>query len=77
MLEATVTSTGQVTIPKRIRQRLGVAPGDRLEFVEEGGVMPLRKKVETSPFNKYRGILTRLKGSDPDRLVEEMRGRWL
>jgi AbrB family looped-hinge helix DNA binding protein len=29
---ATVTSKGQITIPKRIRVRLGVKPGDRVAF---------------------------------------------
>jgi antitoxin PrlF len=31
---ATVTSKGQITLPKRIRQRLGVKPGDRVSFRE-------------------------------------------
>jgi len=34
MSTATVTSKGQVTIPKDVRVRLGVHSGDRLEFIE-------------------------------------------
>ena len=34
MATATVTSKGQVTIPARVRSRLGVDAGDRIEFVE-------------------------------------------
>lgn len=34
MASAIVTSKGQVTIPKSVRDRLGVDAGDRLEFVE-------------------------------------------
>lgn len=34
MATATVTSKGQVTIPVEVRQRLQVAAGDRVEFVE-------------------------------------------
>ena len=33
MPAAKVTSKGQVTIPKEVRQALGVEPGDRVSFV--------------------------------------------
>ncbi|HWL85872.1 MAG TPA: AbrB/MazE/SpoVT family DNA-binding domain-containing protein [Polyangiaceae bacterium] len=35
MPSATVTTKGQVTLPKKIRQRLGVRPGDRVAFREK------------------------------------------
>ncbi len=34
MSEATITSKGQITIPARVRQALGIGSGDRIEFVE-------------------------------------------
>ena len=38
MSTATLTSKGRVTIPADVRQKLGIGPGDRIEFVEvEGG----------------------------------------
>jgi antitoxin PrlF len=34
MASATVTSKGQITIPVRVREVLGLDAGDRVEFVE-------------------------------------------
>jgi AbrB family looped-hinge helix DNA binding protein len=36
MASATVTSKGQITIPAKVREALGLDPGDRVEFVETG-----------------------------------------
>jgi antitoxin PrlF len=36
MLDAKVTSKGQMTIPKAVRDRLGIRPGDEVEIVIEG-----------------------------------------
>ncbi len=33
MLKATVTSKGQITLPKQIREKLTIRTGDQLEFV--------------------------------------------
>ena len=37
MASATITSKGQTTIPKTIRDRLGLKAGDRVEFLIEDG----------------------------------------
>ncbi|TLZ54084.1 MAG: AbrB/MazE/SpoVT family DNA-binding domain-containing protein [Gammaproteobacteria bacterium] len=34
MAYATLTSKGQITLPKSVRERLGVEAGDRIEFIE-------------------------------------------
>ena len=34
MALATLTSKGQITIPKQVRQNLGISTGDRVEFIE-------------------------------------------
>lgn len=42
--EATITSKGQVTIPKGIRERLELEPGERVEFVLDDGELTVRRK---------------------------------
>jgi len=75
MAKTRITTKGQVTIPKEVRERLGLRPGDELEFIEEGGVFRLRKRVDPEVFKKYRGYLKEWAGQDSDDLVREMRGQ--
>ena len=54
----TIGSRGRITLPQEIRLRLGIAPGDKVEFVCEKSrtvVRPLRPPG--NPFEKYVGIL--------------------
>ena len=75
MAKTRITSKGQVTIPKEVRQRLGLRLGVELEFIEEDGVFRLRKRLPPDALKKYRGHLENLVGQDPDELVREMRGQ--
>lgn len=55
-----VTTKGQVTIPKEIREALGIEPGDEVEFERTESGYELRKEEPTTadgddPFEKYRG----------------------
>lgn len=46
----TVTSKGQVTIPKEIRERAGVSEGDRLDFrIDERGRIVVEPVAEERP----------------------------
>ena len=55
---ATMTSKGQITIPKEIRQRLGLERGDRVIFECEAGRVVLKPyRGETNPFAAYVGAL--------------------
>jgi AbrB family looped-hinge helix DNA binding protein len=74
MAAAKVTSKGQITVPKAVRERLGLAPGDTIEFVEVAGAFTIRRRDEGSRFGKYRGYLRQRRGQDPDALVDELRG---
>jgi AbrB family looped-hinge helix DNA binding protein len=43
MPTSTLTSKGQITLPKRVRERLGLQPGDRVDFeIEDSGDVRLR-----------------------------------
>jgi antitoxin PrlF len=54
-VESAITSKGQVTIPKAIREHLHVKPGDRVKFfVHPDGTVVLLPKV---PVTALRGIL--------------------
>lgn len=55
-----VTTKGQVTIPKEIREALGVEPGDEVAFERTDSGYEIRKEAPTTeeggdPFEKYRG----------------------
>jgi antitoxin PrlF len=49
MPTSTLTTKGQITLPKEVRNLLGVAPGDQLDFVigQDGSVrvVPLSRPV--------------------------------
>ena len=68
MVTAKVTSKGQITLPKKIRERLGVHPGENVGFEEKGGLLIIRKVVAKSPFDKWVGKLKHLEGRRSDEL---------
>jgi AbrB family looped-hinge helix DNA binding protein len=56
MAASTLTSKGQTTIPKEIRELLGLEPGDKLDFiVEADGRVVLRPA--TLDVRELRGLL--------------------
>jgi len=53
-----VTSKGQVTVPKPIRERLGLKRGDRIEFIaEDRRTVVRRARVKGNTFAEYAGAL--------------------
>jgi len=76
----TVTTKGQVTIPKAVREELGIEPGDEVEFVRtDTGEYHLSKQAPTTeagedPFEKYRGAAAS-DDSMPDRM-SRLRGEY-
>jgi len=54
-LESAITAKGQATIPKAIREHLGLKPGDRIKFfVHPDGSVVLLPKL---PASALRGIV--------------------
>ena len=56
MPRSTVTSKGQVTIPKEIRDQMGLKPGDRIDFVRDRSGRISLKAINTD-FRSLRGII--------------------
>jgi antitoxin PrlF len=54
-----ITSKGQVTIPKGIRDEFGFLPGTEVEFVEDEGEIRIRKVAGGS--NRGREIVEHLR----------------
>lgn len=75
MATAKITSKGQITLPLEVRKRLGIGPGDEIEFQEENGRYVLLKKVTSSPFDSYLGFLQDKRGSDPDKIIDQLRNQ--
>jgi antitoxin PrlF len=59
-VQATITSKGQVTVPKIVRDRLHLRPGDKLEFlVDEDGT--LRVVPVTASLRQLKGMVQKTK----------------
>jgi AbrB family looped-hinge helix DNA binding protein len=72
---AKITTKGQVTIPKDIRDELGVDAGDVIDFVRQDGTVRVYKVLAEDPFEEYRRYFKDLAGQDVDELIDEWRGR--
>jgi AbrB family looped-hinge helix DNA binding protein len=56
MPKATVTYKGQITLPKAVREQLGVRPGDRVSFREiEGGAIVV--EADTVDLMELKGAM--------------------
>ena len=61
-----------MTIPKELRERLGIRAGQILEFEERGGKLTLSKRMPRSPVDELYGVLPRQRSTDE--LIEQLRG---
>jgi AbrB family looped-hinge helix DNA binding protein len=71
-MKSRVSERGQITIPKRLRERLGILPGQVLEFEADHGRLVATKVAARDPVDAVYGMLGE-KGST-DEFVDEIRG---
>jgi AbrB family looped-hinge helix DNA binding protein len=73
-MKAAVSEKGQVTIPKALRDKLGIRPGQVMEFEARNGLLVGRKAdAYQDPLAEITGILE-LKES-VDEYLEAIRGK--
>ena len=54
-----VTAQGQISVPAKVRQRLGVGPGSVLEWTEEGDRVVVRKAGRHSSEDIHRVLFSK------------------
>ena len=73
MLNSVITSKGQTTLPKAVRENLGVVPGDRVRYVifdnNEVRIIPMRPLSRLFGFCNYDGPSVTLE--DMDRAIAD------
>ena len=72
-MKATVAERGQVTIPKPLREKLGIRPGTKLDFKDDRGKLVAVKVSDEVPVGRVFGCLG--KGMKTDAMIRSLRGR--
>jgi antitoxin PrlF len=72
-MKAVLSEKGQVTIPKPLRERLGLRPGQILDFHEDRGRLVGTKHPREDPIEKVYGVLRMGRGTDA--IIRRLRGR--
>jgi AbrB family looped-hinge helix DNA binding protein len=73
MMKAKVAERGQVTIPKALRERLGIQPGTVLDFQEDHGKLVAVKAATMDVVDQVYGKLGR--GRRTETIMQELRGK--
>jgi AbrB family looped-hinge helix DNA binding protein len=71
-MKSIVSEKGQVTIPKALRDRLGLGPGQVLDFRERNGCLIAEKLADRDAVSSVYGMLQLGRGTDS--LMTELRG---
>jgi AbrB family looped-hinge helix DNA binding protein len=73
-MDATVAERGQITLPKAIRDALGLTKGTRLKIELDGSRIVIRKDVNDA-ISRARGRFRLPAGRTTDDVMRELRGR--
>jgi antitoxin PrlF len=73
-MEATVAERGQITLPKAVRDALGLTKGTLLKVELDGSRIILRKNVDDA-ISRARGKFKLPAGKTTDDVMRELRGR--
>lgn len=68
-----LTQKGQITIPKAIRDVIGLQPGTEVEFVVVNDMVMLRKKISPEAIERWRGYLKGDDNHDTTSIMRELR----
>lgn len=71
-MKTVLSEKGQITIPKPLRERLGLRPGQILDFEVKDGQLVLTKASGRDPVDGVYG--TARFGASTDELMRELRG---
>jgi AbrB family looped-hinge helix DNA binding protein len=63
-MKTVMSEKGQITIPKRARELLGLRPTDRLDVEVLDGELRMRKHVDEDPIDQCFGMLSLDTGVD-------------
>ena len=73
-MEATVAERGQITLPKAVRDALGLTKGTTLKVELDGARIILRKNVDDA-ISRARGRFKLPEGTATDDVMRDLRGR--
>ena len=72
-MKTTVSEKGQITIPKRLRERLGIRAGEILDFEEDHGRLVATKLTTRDAVDELFGVLNGKEKTDT--IMRRLRGR--
>jgi AbrB family looped-hinge helix DNA binding protein len=73
-MTSTISAKGQITVPKAVRDKLGLRPGARVEFelTATGALLRKGRRGGVRAVDRVLGILKR--EASTDSLIDDMRG---